>query len=297
MKRRFKAIVVSTMALLFLANAPKVSAQFINPGDAAVLAKLGEILRTHRQSLIEAIRTARGMERTFQTLKDLDDYEKNLRRDVSFVKTLDMTRLNDLERLILYGDQSNFYFRSLTGKVNRDLYNMRELNRYGDGFFGSLEGLGVTDENLLQALFADDKSLSELGISQQQAGALLKELSVESTMMDMYQVKGTEDLIKALLAQANHLRETASDSSIKMDPGQRALMLAESEKTMLEALKQQQILASLLKDRNEKMSRRLLRKSQLENEIDQLRGFYEWHSSLERNLGFFDTDYIKREKF
>ncbi|NIR52365.1 hypothetical protein GWO43_27375 [candidate division KSB1 bacterium] len=285
------------ICLILLATARPASGQFFDLSDAPVLAKLGEMLRVHRAHLVEAIRTARGIETTFRTLKQLDEYERNLRRDISFVSSMDLTRLNDLERLIMYGDQTDFYLRSLTGKINRDMYNLSQMERYGDGFLGSVDGLGLIDANLIRALFADDKSLEELGIPPEQVEALLKELNIESTMLDLYQVQGTQNLVKALANQGQQLKEVARDSSIEMDQGQRVMLLAKSEESLIEALKFQQELADRLKERNEKISRKLHLKAELEAEINELEKFYNWHASQEHNLGFFDSEFIKREKF
>ncbi|MFQ5650327.1 MAG: hypothetical protein ACE5IY_10335 [bacterium] len=274
---------------------PPARGQFFNPSDAAVIAKLGEILRTHRQHLVEAIRTARGMERTFQTLQHLDEYEKSLRRDIGFISGLDLTRLDDLERLILFGDQTDFYFRSLTGKINSEMYNLSQMKRYGDGFLESMDGLGMVDADLIRAIYANDKTLEEFGITPEEAAALMQQLSVESTLLDLYQVKGTENLIKALTEQGEHLKRVARDSSVKLDQGQRVMLLTKSEQSYIEALKYQQQLAEKLKERNANISRRLLLKGEMEAEIRELEKFYQWHASLERNLGFFDTEYIKRQ--
>ncbi len=291
---KFKAI-ISILFLFFLDIQP-ASAQFLNPSDAAVVAKLGDILRTHREHLVEAIRTARGMERTFETLKNLNEYEKTLRRDINFISSLDLSRLDDLERIVLYGDQTDFYFRTLTSKINRDLYNSRQMGRYGEGFLASMDGLGL-DANMLRAIYDNEQSLKEAGITPEEANALVKELSVESTMLDLYEIRGTENLIKALTEQGEYLKNVAADSSVKLDQGQRVMLLTKSEESLIEALKYQQQLAEQLKERNEKISRKLMLKSEMESEIKQLEKFYEWHASFERNLGFFDTEYIKRQQF
>ena len=274
-----------------------VSAQPFSITDAPVLAKLSELLRVHREHLHEAIRTARGIETTFKTLRDIEDYERSLRRDISFLSALDLSKIDDLERLILFGDQTDFYFRSLTGKINSDMYNMSQMTRYGDGFLGAMDGLGLIDEKVIRALFTDEKSLEELGIPPEQVDAIVKELGVESTMLELYQIKNTENLMRALMDQAQQLERIAKDPSIELDPGQRVMLLNKSRENLVMALKQQQKLAEQLKERNTNVRRRLLQKAEIEAEIAELEKFYKWHSSLEHNLGFFDTDFIKRGEF
>ncbi|MFQ5637427.1 MAG: hypothetical protein ACE5IR_05480 [bacterium] len=285
------------LGFILIAFSQPTSAQFFNPTDAAIIAKLGDILRTHRQNLVETIRAARGIERTFTTLNNLNEYEKSLRRDINFISSMDLTRLDDLERLILFGDQTDFYFRSLTGKLNADMYNASQMTRYGDGFLGAVDGLGLVDANLIRALFNDDKTLAELGIPPEQVAAVVKELSIESNLLELYQVKGTENLVKALTEQAEQLKKVAKDSALKLDPGQRLMLLTKSEESYIEAMKYQQELASKLQNRNQKMTRKLLLKGEIEAEIAELEKFYKWHSSLEHNLGFFDTEFVKRENF
>lgn len=293
---KIKGVIV-TWLIVLSATVKPLPGQIFDLSDAPVLAKLSEMLRVHRQHLIEAIRSARGIENTFRTLRDLDEYQKNLRRDINFISSLDVARLDDLERLVLYGDQTDFYFRSLTGKIHRDMYNLSQMNRYGDGFLGAMDGVGLVDANLIRALFADDKSLAEMGITREEVAALIKELNIESTMLEMYQVKGTQDLIQALTSQAEQLKHTAKDSTLKLDQGQRVMLLTKSEESLIAALKYQQELARQLEDRNEKITRKLLLKGEVEAEIAELEKFYEWHESLERNLGFFDSDFVKRYKF
>ncbi len=290
-----KLVVFIFFTVLFFAQ--PVKAQLFNIADAPVLARLSEMLRIHRENLVQSIRTARGIENTFNTLQNLDDYERGLRRDVNFISSLDLRRLDDLERVILFGDRTEFYFRSLTGTINRQMYNANQLQRYSDGFVNSMDGLGLIDQNMLQALFNDEKTLAELGITPMQAEALISELGIESNLLGMYQVKGTEDLIKSLSEQGNQLKTMAGDSSLKMDQGQRVMLLAKSEESLIEALKYQQELAKQLQDRNKVMTRKLVLKSELENEISQLEQFYEWRISHERNLGFFDSDFVKRYRF
>ena len=169
-------------------------AQLFDLSQAPVIAKLTEMLRLHRQHLVEAIRTARGIETAFQTLQHLDDYERSLRRDISFISSLDLKRLDDLERVILFGDQSEFYFRSLTGKINSEMYNLNQMQRYGEDFLGSMDGLGMVDANVIRALFDDEKTLAELGITPEQAAVLIKELGIEAQLLDMYEIKGLEAL-------------------------------------------------------------------------------------------------------
>lgn len=290
-----KGVVLVVFSMLFFIQ--PANAQFFNIADAPVLARLSEMLRVHRENLVQSIRTARGIENTFHTLQNLDDYERSLRRDVNFISSLDLRRLDDLERVILFGDRTEFYFRSLTGTINRQLYQANQLQRYSDGFVNSLDGLGLIDQNMLQALFNDEKTLAELGISPAQAEALIRELGIESNLLGMYQVKGTEDLIRALSEQGSQLKTLAGDSTLKMDQGQRVMLLAKSEESLIEALKYQQELAKQLQDRNKFMTRKLVLKSELENEISQLEQFYEWRMSHERNLGFFDSDFVKRYRF
>ncbi len=294
--RTCRKMAISSAFVALIAAQP-VEAQIFNPSDAAIVAKLGDILRTHRENLVQAIRSARGIESTFRTLRNLDDYEKSLRRDIGFISRLDVSRLDDLERLVLYGDRADFYFRSLTGTINRSMYNLAEQRQYGERFLQAMDGLGVVDPKILQALLNDEKSLSELGITPQEAAALVKELGVESTMMDLYQVRGTENLIAALTEQSRRLKEVAKDSSVKLDQGQRVMLLTKSEESLIEALKYQQDLGDRLQNRNKKVKRTLMLKSELEADIAQLESFYKWRTSLERNLGFFDTDYVKRQDY
>lgn len=282
---------------VFLCTGRPIHAQPFSITDAPVLAKLSELLRVHREHLHEAIRTARGIETTFKTLRDIEDYEKSLRRDISFISTLDLSKVDDLERLILFGDQTDFYFRSLTGKINSDMYNLSQMTRYGDGFLGAMDGLGLIDEKVIRALFTDEKSLQELGIPPEQVDAIVKELGVESTMLDLYQIKNTENLMRALVDQAQQLERIAKDPSIELDPGQRVMLLNKSRESLVLALEQQQKLAEQLQERNTNVRRRLLQKAQIEGKIADLEKFYKWHSSLEHNLGFFDTDFIKRGEF
>jgi len=286
-------LILLNAALIF--DTRYASAQLPSLSDAPVLAKLGEILRVHREHLVEAIRTTRGIERTVQTLRNIDDYERALRSDVGFITSLDMSNLDDLERLVLYGDQSDFYFRSLTGKINAELYNAQRFRSYGEGFFGSLEGLGVVDERLLAALLNDEKTLAEMGISQTEAQALIKQLSTESVVLDMYQIKGTEHLVKSLTEHALRMRELAQDPNAKLEPGERVMLLQKSEEALIEALKYQLEYGQKLEQSNADLWRKLQLKAEVEAEIEQLQKFYEWHSSLEHNLGFFDSDYIRRE--
>lgn len=284
------------LVLFLFVNEP-ADAQLFNIGDAPVIARLSEMIRVHRQHLVEAIRTARGIETTFKTLKDIDEYEKSLRRDINFISTLDLSSLDDLERLILFGDQTDFYLRSLTGKINSDMYNLSQMNRYGDGFLGAMDGLGLVDANVIRALFSDEESLEDLGIPPEKVDAIVKELGIESTMLDLYEIKGTQHLIQALTDQANQLERLAKDSSIELDPGQRVVLLNKSKESLVRALEHQQNLAGQLQERNEKIRRRLIQKAELEAEIAELEKFYKWHSSLENNLGFFDTEFIKRGEF
>jgi hypothetical protein len=281
--------------LLLMFDTRSASAQLPSLSDAPVLVKLTEILRVHREHLLEAVRTARGIERTVQTLKHLDDYERALRSDVGFITSLDMTSLDDLEHLILYGDQTDFYFRSLTGKINSEIYNAQRFRSYGEGFLGSMGGLGVVDERLMRALFDDEKTLAELGITPQEAQALIKQLSTESVVLDMYQIKGTEHLIKSLTEHAMRLREIAQDPNAKLDPGQRVMLLQKSEEALIEAVKYQLEYGQKLEKSNADLWRKLQLKSEVEAEIASLQKFYDWHASLEHNLGFFDSDYIRRE--
>jgi hypothetical protein len=293
MRRGISLLFVMTTMLTF--NISSASAQLPSISDAPVLAKLSEILRVHRQHLLEAVRTTRGIEQTVQTLRHIDDYERSLRSDVGFINSLDMTSLDDLERLILYGDQTDFYFRSLSGKINAELYNAQRFRTHGEGFVGSLEGLGIVDERLLAALYGDDKTLAEMGITQQEAQALIKGLSTESVMLDMYQIKGTEQLIRSLTDHAMRMRELANDPNAKLEPGERVMLLQKSEESLIEALKYQLEYGQKLEKSNANVWRRLQLKSEVEAEIAQLQKFYEWHSSLEHNLGFFDSNFIKRE--
>jgi hypothetical protein len=280
---------------VLLICAQSARAQLPSLGDAPVLAKLTEILRTNREHLVEAIRTARGIEQTLQTIKHIDDYERALRSDVGFINSLDLTSLDDLERIILYGDQTDFYFRSITSRVNAELYNAQRFRNYGEGFLGSMEGLGIVDERLLAALLNDDKSLSELGITPEQAQAMIKQLSTESVTLDLYQIKGTEHLIKSLTEHAMRMRQIAQDPNSRLDPGQRVMLLQKSEEALIEALKYQIEYGQKLERSNQSIWRKLQFKAEIEEEIAQLQKFYEWHSSLEHNLGFFDSEYIRRE--
>lgn len=285
-------LLISTMLIFNLRSA---SAQLPSLADAPVLAKLGEILRVHREHLVEAIRTTRGIEQTVQTLRHIDDYERSLRSDVGFINSLDLTSMDDLERLVLYGDQTDFYFRSLSGKVNAELYNAQRFRQHGEGFLGSMDGLGVVDDRLLAALLNDEKTLSEMGISQQEAQALIKQLSTESVVLDMYQIRGTQQLIKSLTEHAMRMREIAQDPNSKLEPGERVMLLQKSEEALIEALKYQLEYGQKLGESNQDVWRKLQLKSEVEAEIEQLQKFYEWHSSLEHNLGFFDSDYIRNE--
>src|SRR3990172_4245385 len=236
MKAKVITIVCSVSLLLTF---KPLSAQLFDLSEAPVIARLTEMLRIHRQHLVEAIRTARGIETTFRTLQHLDDYERSLRRDISFISSLDLKRLDDLERVILFGDQSEFYFRSLTGKINSEMYNLNQMQRYGEGFLGSVDGLGMVDANVIRALFDDEKTLAELGIKPEQAEALIRELNIEANLLGMYEIKGTENIIKALAQQRNQLNKIAQNTTIKLDQGQRVILLTKSEESLIEALKYQ----------------------------------------------------------
>lgn len=293
MKRR--SLLFATLVSLFFVR--PAEAQFFNPTDAAVIGRLTEMLRLHREQLVEAIRTARGVDRTFETLRNLDDYERSMRRDIKFISNMDLGRLDDLERLVLYGDQTDFYFRSLTGKIHRDMYNLDQMGRYGDGFLESMDGLGVVDADLIRAIYSNDKTLEELGMTPEEAGAIVQNLGIEASMLDMYQVESTQNLIKALTEQAAQLKRMAADSSLKLDQGQRIMMFNKAEESLLEAMKYQHQLADQLKSRNKEVSRKLLLKGEMEAEIRELEEFYKWHAAIEHNLGFFDSDYVQRQSF
>ena len=126
---------------------------------------------------------------------------------------------------------------------------------------------------------------------------MIKELGIEAQLLDMYEIKGLEHLVKASAEQGKRLIEISQDSSIKMDPGQRLMLATSGEEKYIDAIKYQQELAKQLKEKNEKVRRVLVMKGEMEAEISQLEEFYKWHTSLERNLGFFDSDYVKRYRF
>lgn len=276
-------------AIFLVGLATQANAQLPDPGNAVIIAKLKVIISQNqvrnmelRKHVVEAIRTTKSAIGTFKELKQFHEYQKRLMRDLKSIDRLDLLNTDYLESFILNGDRIDFYMRSTSRRLVDDLYRTSRLSRSGN--------------DLLDALL-DEKGDSELNrMDDQEMLALIRKLKTESGIATIYNVKDMEKMFAIFLEQAEELRDLANDKSVDMTPAERAKLLALANEMILKGHEYQVKAQQEMQEFNQDILGAVYQRRQNENLGRAILEYSKFETSAQKKLGFFDSDFIRREK-
>ncbi len=276
------------LIILLMVFAPHVIAQLPDPGNAVIIAKLKAIIAQNqirnmqlRKQLVEALRTTKTAINTFKELKQFHEYQKRVLRDIKSLDKLNLLNTNYLESFILNGDRLDFYLNSTSRKFMDDLYKTSRLSRSGN--------------DLLEAFLKDESGSEFNKMDDQEMLAFIRQLDTESSIARMYNVKDMDKMFAIFLEQAKELRDLANDSSVDMTPAERAKLLVIANEMILKGHEYQVKAQQEMQEFNQDILGRVYQRRQNENLGSAILEYSKFETSVQKKLGFFDSDLIRRE--
>ena len=264
------------LALLLLCS--PADAQLPDPSNAVIIAKLKAMIsqglirnKTLKKIFKKSIDALKVSAETYKDLKEFQDEQRALLRDLRGIKELDLTNTDQLQRLIESGDSFEFYLGSTSRALFRNVDVVSNLS-------GNLNNLiGLFGEN--GQLLADNDKVQSVA----------NDLNYESALTELAVRRQREKMIATYLEQAVELKALANDSAVELAKAERAKLLNSSTQLALKASELQNKVNEEVKSSNNEIVNHFLRQLMLKD----MQAMADKAATRKRKYGYYDSPFKK----
>jgi molybdopterin converting factor small subunit len=184
----------------------QIELRAINASLREVVAQNQMGLTTERKNLAKMITAVQNTYKSYKQLEKLNDQKEKFMKDLKAIQKYKINDLTDLKNFVLHGDQVDFWFKSSTSNLIKDIKSLSYLTDNADDvvlYANKTFSIGEIDESLEAIDKAEDDAINS----------------------DLNYVEALPDLITLQIQMAERFKKLASDQTASMSQADRAKLL------------------------------------------------------------------------